>query len=85
MPRHHGGNVRPGRLLRQQMADDVRESPGRVAERVAMRQAGELAVKAREAKFPTLTAALEDCRASVAGGNDATAGRIRTIVEKALR
>lgn len=32
-----------------------------------------------------LVSALEDCRASVAGGNDATAGRIRTIVEKALR
>ena len=48
--------MRPGRLLRQQMTDDARESPARVAERLAMRQAGELAVRAREAKFPTLTA-----------------------------
>ena len=32
-----------------------------------------------------LVSALEDCRASVAGGNDTTAGQIRTIVDKALK
>lgn len=47
--------MRPGRLIRQQMADDAKDGPGRVAERLAMRQAGELAVKAREARYPALT------------------------------
>jgi hypothetical protein len=48
-------SARVGRLLRAEMRDAARESPERVRQRIAMRKAGELAVKAREEKYPTLT------------------------------
>jgi hypothetical protein len=47
---------RPGRALRQAMRDSASaDSPERVRERVAMRKAGELAVNAREQRYPELT------------------------------
>lgn len=48
---------RTGRVLRQKMIDDSLETPERARERRCARKAGELAVAAREAKFPELTAA----------------------------
>ena len=47
---------RPGRLLRQQWADDARETPERVAERIAYRQAADEAIAERERRYPVLTA-----------------------------
>lgn len=44
-----------GRALHQQARDDAAETPERVAERIRTRQACDLGLKDREAKFPMLT------------------------------
>lgn len=49
--------MRPGRVLRQKWADEAHETPGRVAERIAARRAGEQSHREMLARFSPLTAA----------------------------
>lgn len=48
-------SARPGRALLADMRDAARETPDRIAERIARRAACEQAVREREVRFGTLT------------------------------